>query len=148
MPREAHKIRVSDDDVDLALARAKQFESQDPRVTKAHYEAKEDSILLQFADGMTVSIPRQQLQGLESASRSQVSKIELVGNGTGLHWPLLDVDHYVLGLLAHRFGTARWMNEIARRGGLAKSAAKSKAARRNGLKGGRPKLSAVQSTRG
>jgi hypothetical protein len=148
MPKAAHKIRVSDDDIDSALARAKQFDSQDPRVTKAHYETKDDSIRLQFADGMTVSIPRQQLQGLERASRSQVSKIELVGNGTGLRWPLLDVDHYVLGLLAHRFGTARWMNEIGRRGGLVKSAAKSKAARRNGRKGGRPKLTAVRNMRG
>ena len=147
MPKVAHKIRVSDGDIDSALERAKQFESQDPRVKNAHYDAKEDSIRLQFADGMTVSIPRQQLQGLERASRSQLSKIELVGNGTGLHWPFLDVDHYVLGLLAHRFGTRRWMNEIGRRGGLAKSEAKSKAARRNGLKGGRPRLRAVRNTR-
>ena len=146
MRKEAHKIQVSDAEIDSAIARARQFEAGDPRVVRASYDAKEDSIILQFADGLKVSIPRKQLQGLDHASPLQLSKIELVGNGTGLHWPLLDVDHYVLGLLGHRFGTKRWMNEIGRRGGLVKSEAKSKAARRNGLKGGRPRLKAVRNT--
>jgi hypothetical protein len=147
MRNEAHKIHVSSGRIDSAVARAREFEAHDPRVDRIQYEAKEDLVSLYFADGLKVSIPRKQLQGLERANQSQISKIEIVGNGTGLHWPLLDVDHYVLGLLQHRFGTKRWMNEIGRRGGLVKSKAKAKAARRNGLKGGRPRLSALQNTR-
>jgi hypothetical protein len=147
MRNNTHKIQVSSGRIDSAVARAREFEANDPRVIRIQYEAKEDLVSLYFADGLKVSIPRKQLQGLERANQSQISKIEIAGNGTGLHWPLLDVDHYVLGLLQHRFGTKRWMNEIGRRGGLVKSKAKAKAARRNGLKGGRPKLSALQNTR-
>jgi uncharacterized protein DUF2442 len=147
MRKEVHQVQVSSRQIDSAIARAGQFESNDPRVFRAQYETKEDLVSLYFADGLKVSIPRKQLQGLEDANQSQLSKIEIVGNGTGLHWPLLDVDHYVLGLLQHRFGTKRWMNEIGRRGGLVKSAAKTKAARRNGLKGGRPRLAALQNNR-
>lgn len=147
MRKEAHKIQVSRVQIDSAIARARQFEANDPRVIRAAYEAKKDLVSLYFADGLKVSIPRKQLQGLEGAKQSQLSKIEIVGNGTGLRWPLLDADHYVLGLLQHRFGTKRWMNEIGRRGGLVKSMAKAKAARRNGLKGGRPRISALQNTR-
>ena len=148
MRKEKHKVRVSKGQINSAIARAGQFEAYDPRVVRVEYEAKEDLVSLYFADGFRISIPRKQLQGLEDANQSQLSKIEIVGNGTGLHWPLLDVDHYVLGLLQHRFGTKRWMNKIGRRGGLVKSAAKTKAARRrNGLKGGRPRLSTLQNTR-
>jgi hypothetical protein len=147
MRKKAHKVQVSGGRIDAAIARARQFEANDPRVIRVRYEAKEDLVSLYFADGIRISIPRMQLQGLERANQSQLSKIEIVGSGTGLHWPLLDVDHYVLGLLQHRFGTKRWMNEIGRRGGLVKSEAKIKAARRNGLKGGRPRLSALQNTR-
>jgi hypothetical protein len=147
MPNNTHKIQVSSARIDSAVARAREFEANDPRVIRIQYEAKEDLVSLYFADGLKVSIPRKQLQGLERANQSQLSKIEIVGNGTGLHWPLLDVDHYVLGLLQHRFGTKRWMNEIGRRGGLVKSKAKAKAARRNGLKGGRPRVSALQNDR-
>ena len=146
MRKETHKIHVSEGKIDAAIARARRFEASDPRVVRVQYQAKEDLVNFFFADGVRVSIPRKQLQGLEHASHSQLSKIEIVGHGTGLHWPLLDVDHYVLGLLERRFGTKRWLNEIGRRGGLAKSKAKTKAARRNGLKGGRPRLSMLQNS--
>ena len=144
MAKESHKINVSGVQIDAAIAQARQFECSDPRVIKAQYQAKKDLVSLYFADGVRISIPRKQLQGLERANRSQLSRMEIVGRGTGLHWPLLDVDHYVLGLLEHRFGTKRWLNEIGRRGGLVKTKAKSAAARRNGLKGGRPRLSVLQ----
>jgi len=147
MHTETSKVQVSIGRTDSTIKRAREFEAYDPRVVRVQYESKEDLVSLYFADGLKVSIPRKQLQGLEGANNSQLSKIVLVGNGTGLHWPLLNVDHYVLGLLGHRFGTKRWMNEIGRRGGLVKSEAKAKAARRNGLKGGRPRLSALQNTR-
>ena len=147
MRKETHKVRVSGGQIDSAIARARQFEANDPRVIRVQYEAKEDLVSLCFADGLKVSIPRKQLQGLERANQSQLSKIAIIGNGTGLHWPLLDIDHYVPGLLEHRFGTKRWMNEIGRRGGLVKSAAKTQSARKNGLKGGRPRLSALQNTK-
>jgi hypothetical protein len=146
MRKRAHKVHVSSGRIDAAITRARQFEPNDPRVMRVQYEPGQDLVSLYFADGLRISIPRKQMQGLERANRSQLSKIEIVGNGTGLHWPLLDVDHYVLGLLEHRFGTKRWMNEIGRRGGLVKSEAKTKAARRNGLKGGRPRLSILQNT--
>src|ERR1700730_12229162 len=147
MRKETHKVHVSRGQIDSAIARARQFEANDPRVIRVQYEAKEDLVSLCFADGLKVSIPRKQLQGLEGAQPSQLSKIEIVGNGTGLHWPLLDVDHDVLGLLQQRFGANRWMNEIWRKGGLVKSNAKAKAARRNGLKGGRPSVSVLQNAK-
>ena len=146
MRKGTHKVHVSSSQIDSAIARARQFEANDPRVIRVRYEPKEDLVSLSFADGLKVLIPRKQLQGLERANQSQLSKIEIVGHGTGLHWPLLDIDHYVPGLIEHRFGTKRWMNEIGRRGGLVKSKAKTVAARRNGLKGGRPRLSALRNT--
>ena len=103
---------------------------------------------LYLADGLNVSIPRKQLQGLRGARPSQLSKIEIVGNGAGLRWPLLDVDHDVLALLQQRFGANRWTNEIGRKDGIVKSNAQAKAARRNGLKGGRPSVSVLQNAKG
>ncbi|MGH9680755.1 MAG: DUF2442 domain-containing protein [Candidatus Acidiferrales bacterium] len=146
MSKEAHKIKVSSEHLDAAMTRARRFEADDRRVTSAWYEPAEDLVGLSFADGLKISIPRKQLQGLDGATRTKLSKIEIVGHGTGLHWPRLGVDHYVLGLLDQKFGTKRWMEEIGRRGGSAKSAAKAKAARRNGQRGGRPRSEPIQST--
>jgi Protein of unknown function (DUF2442) len=135
----AHPIRTTGAELDAMLARAREFETLDLRATKAEYNKKDDLITLHFADGIRVSIPRKKLQGLQDAKPSELAKIELLGRGTGLHWPELDVDHYVPGLLNHVFGTARWMAEIGRKGGSAKSRAKTRAARVNGKRGGRPK---------
>jgi len=125
--------------MDGALAQARRFAASDRRVVRAEYEKKPDLLTLHLDDGVRVSIPRYNLQGLQNARPAQVARIEILGRGTGLHWPLLDVDHYVPGLLNHIFGTSRWMAELGRRGGSVTSSAKAAAARANGRKGGRPK---------
>jgi hypothetical protein len=69
--------------------------------------------------------------------------VEVDGAGFNLHWPSLDVDLYVPALVSGIFGTRAWMTkELARRAGQAKSPAKAAAARRNGVRGGRPRKSA------
>jgi ABC-type transporter Mla subunit MlaD len=139
MNKSQAKVITTDRQIDAALARARHFASGERRVLRADYETRPDLITLYLDDGIRVSIPRTKLQGLERAETDKVAKIEILGRGTGLHWPLLDVDHYVPGLLNCVFGTARWMADLGRRGGSARTKAKAAAARANGKKGGRPK---------
>jgi len=53
--------------------------------------------------------------------------------------PQLDADFYVPALIEGAFGSCRWMQHIGELGGSARSAAKAKASRENGTRGGRPK---------
>ncbi len=62
-----------------------------------------------------------------------------VRTASGLHWPLLDADLYVPGLIEGAFGSGRWMQQIGKLGGLSRIASKAKASRENGKRGGRPK---------
>ena len=134
-----HKVVTTDKQIDAALSRARQFEAEDIRVSQASYDRNNDQVRLLLTNGVTVSIPRKHLQGLENAASSQVSRIEMLGGGTGLHWPQLDVSHYVPGLLNGVFGTHQWMVHLGRLGGASRSKVKAAAARVNGLKGGRPR---------
>ena len=133
------KVAVTDAQIDAARSQAREFQVGDRRAVRVMYERKPDVVTLQLDDGVRISIPRGLLEGLRDASPAQLAKVELLGRGTGIHWPLLDVDHYVPGLLNHIFGTSRWMAELGRRGGSATSVSKASAARANGKKGGRPK---------
>jgi hypothetical protein len=63
-------------------------------------------------NGVTHRIPRKLLQGLSEAEPSTLNKIELLGNGTGLYWPVLDVAHSVSGLVAGIYGSAKWMKQL------------------------------------
>ena len=141
MTKPKAKVATTDRQINAALARARRFGANDRRVIRAKYEPTPDLITLYLDDGIRISLPRTKLQGLQDAKAGQLAKIELLGGGTGLHWPLLDVDHYVPGLLNRVFGTSRWMTELGRRGGSATSKAKAAAARANGRKGGRPRRS-------
>lgn len=132
-------VITTDAEIDAALRAAKDFMAEDRRATSAKYDCASDRIVIDLVDGVQFSIPRRYLQGLENAEPADIAEIELWGSGTGLHWPRLDVDHYVLGLLNHIFGTRKWMAHLGRLGGASTSKAKAAAARANGRKGGRPR---------
>jgi len=139
-----HKIVTTDAEIDRAIEHAKNLRNE-PRVTEVEYRPGPglDMFILKFNDGHRHVIPREDLQGLQSATKEQIARVEILGNGTGLHWPALNLDHYVPSLLRRVYGNKKWMAEIGSSGGSARSAAKKRAARVNGLKGGRPRRKAI-----
>ena len=61
-------------------------------------------------------------------------------SGLGIHFPLLDADLYLPALLEGFLGSQRWAaSNNGKKGGKARSSAKSTAARENGKLGGRPR---------
>jgi hypothetical protein len=89
--------------------------------------------------GCEFAFPVALAEGLADVPRSKLTKIKISPNGLGLHWPLLDADLYVPGLIEGAFGSDRWMQQIGKLGGLSRSAIKARASRENGKRGGRPK---------
>lgn len=137
MKQTKARVDVTDAEIDAAIARGKVYEEQHPpHAVAATYRG--GSVIVRFETSVELVIPRNLLQGLQCASVAQISTVEVVG-GEMLHWEALDVDHYIPALLAGVFGNRRWMSEIGRRGGLVRSDAKMRAARKNGRKGGRPR---------
>ncbi len=141
-----HKVVTTDAQIDRAIAAASDL-SNEPRVREVEYRPSSglDLLILKLSDGHRLLIPREDLEGLQAATREQIGNVEILGDGTGLHWPSLDLDYYVPNLLRGIYGTKRWMAQIGRSGGAATSRAKKRASRTNGLKGGRPRKVLVAS---
>jgi hypothetical protein len=143
MSKPKVRIDTTDAEIDAAIALAKLREPFRPKAIAATYRAQDDVFAIKLATGVELAIPRTLLQGLESATPEQAGKVEIWGPGSSLHWESLDVDHYIPSLIEGIFGNRRWMSEIGKRGGIARSEAKTRAARKNGRKGGRPSKKAA-----
>lgn len=111
MPKPA-KVVTTNTEIDAAIRQARAFAKYDQRAIRATYSERTDRIVIRMDNGVTHSFPRKLLQGLADAPASALSNIELLGNGTGLYWPELDVAHSVPGLLAGVYGSSKWMNKL------------------------------------
>lgn len=105
----------------------------------ARYDAAKDRIIVELANGSMFGFPRRLLPYLADASPAQLAEIELLPGGDALHWESLDMDYEVYGLQRWIFDSRSPMKELGRAGGRSRSAAKVRAARRNGALGGRPR---------
>jgi hypothetical protein len=109
---ELARMVTADAEIDASIREARLFEKYDIRVIRVTYSDRTDRFLLYLENGVTHSIPRWLLQGLSEAEPSALNRIELLGRGTGLYWPALDVAHSVSGLLAGVYGSAKWMKHL------------------------------------
>lgn len=106
----------------------------------ARYDRRRARVIVSLNTGVEVAFPPKLAEGLAEAGSADLAKIEITVGGLGLHWPRLDADLYVPGLLAGAFGSNRWMAaQLGAAGGRARTRAKTRAARVNGRLGGRPK---------
>jgi len=62
-------------------------------------EFTDDDMIVSLVDGRRVTVPLVWFPRLAKATREQLEKYELLGDGEGIHWPDLDEDLSVAGLL-------------------------------------------------
>ncbi len=75
----------------------------------------EEAMRVSLDDGRTISIPLAWYPRLHHGTKSERMNFELIGDGEGVHWPELDEDISVEGLIAGRRSSesasslARWL---------------------------------------
>ena len=78
--------------------------STDPRIQ--HVQVTEDEIIARLVDGRVISVPLAWSWRLSEATPRQRAHFRLIGSGQGVHWPDVDEDISVEGMLhgvpAHR----------------------------------------------
>ena len=69
----------------------------DPRAIEV--DVSEDELTVVLADGRRIAVPLAWFPRLLSATPEERSKFEILGGGVGIHWPKIDEDLSVEGLL-------------------------------------------------
>ena len=59
----------------------------------------DDDLIVSLIDGRKVTVPLGWFPRLAKATKSQLENYELLGDGEGIHWPEIDEDLSVAGLL-------------------------------------------------
>lgn len=62
-------------------------------------EFTDNDMVVSLIDGRQVSVPLVWFPLLVNATKSQLENFELLGDGEGIHWPEIDEDLSVAGLL-------------------------------------------------
>jgi Protein of unknown function (DUF2442) len=136
-----------DTQVSAAAAQASAERAAGLRATSARYDRPTRRVVMELVNGYSVGIPLQNLPQIADAPIAHLQQAEVIGAGSILHWEALDADYSVPALIIDALGRSFAVRELARVAGSAKSKAKTRAAKLNGAKGGRPKKQPARSVK-
>lgn len=126
-------------DLRRALKSGKQDRDDGLWAVEARYVRAHDRIELDMRHGWKLGIDRSSIDELRPLPARDLAAMRLSPAGTTLHLDKHDVHISIEGLVASLMPNAFFSRVVGQRGGAATSKAKRLAARRNGLKGGRPR---------
>lgn len=132
---------VRHDNFETANRRAKA--TRIPRAVSARYDHKSGHIVINLSSRLVLSFSPHDAQGLEGAKPSQLDEIEISPSGFGIHFPKLDADLYLPGLLQGLLGSKKWLaSRPGQIGRQSRSRAKRPGSKANRSLEGRPKKAA------
>jgi len=123
---------------EAAVREGREADRIEPRASAIRYDAGRGLVLVELRSGFAFGFPPERVRGLEAGSAQQLAEVRISPSGDGLHWDALEVDVSLTGLIADALNLKDWAPRYM---GQARSEAKARAARLNGLKGGRPRRS-------
>ena len=82
-------------DIDISTVEVKMPDASEVTLTQ-------DTLTVELSDGRTIAVPLAWYPKLVHATEKERSNLRLIGGGQGIHWPDLDEDVSVEGLLAGR----------------------------------------------
>jgi hypothetical protein len=127
-----------------AIREAREADRIEPPANSVSYDPRHGLILIELRSGFQFGIPPERVPGLEAATADELAEVRISPSGDGLHWDKLDVDVSLTGLMADALNLREWAPRFM---GQIRSEAKSRAARINGLRGGRPRRSGKSTPR-
>lgn len=125
--------------VPAARKRAERALRTRPHASRAHFDRTHRVIHIALTNGATFTVPVDMVRSLDTASDAELADIRVGPAGHGLRWERLDADLSVAQLVGAAFGADVLLRAAGSAGGSSRTTAKARAARLNGLKGGRPR---------
>jgi len=121
---------------EAATREAREADRIEPRATAVSYDAAQGLVLVELRSGFVFGFPPERIPGLEGTTANQLARVRISPSSDGLRWDDLDVQVSLTGVVRDALNLEVWAPRLM---GQFRSEAKARAARLNGLKGGRPR---------
>ena len=109
---------ASPEDIQRATPRGKELRATIPHAVSASYDRRSGRIAVSLSSHLVLGFLPADVEGLEHATPAQLAAMEICPSGFGLHFPALDADIYLPGLLEGLLGSTSWMaSRLGRAGG-------------------------------
>jgi len=102
-----------DSEFDQAVERGEHRRREEPFAVAVRYDRRVGRVMVRLNTGIEIAFSPHAMQGLERAKLPDLQEIEVSPSGYGQHFPRLDADVYLPGLLDGVFGSRRWMARCA-----------------------------------
>ncbi|MGI8640082.1 MAG: DUF2442 domain-containing protein [Pyrinomonadaceae bacterium] len=83
-----------------------------PKIKNLVLEKRNRRLKFDLSNGVTLIVPADSIQGLQKASDSDLTDVELWDEGLMIYWKRLDVAFQTSSLLLGVFGTTQWMKRM------------------------------------
>ena len=128
-------MEITDEEMARAEAAMEAVRARGHAVAARHDTAS-GRLVVSLHNGIELAVPTRLVEGLAGADAAELAEIEVSFSGLGLHWPRLDADVSVPGLLGGALGSRAWMAAPPdARGGRTSTSAEAAAPRANGREG-------------
>jgi hypothetical protein len=108
---KAARMVTTDAEVDAALERAKAHDN-DPLARAVQYVPLLKLLIIGLTDGRRIALPIEGVPELKKATKRVLGHWELLGRGTAINFPDVDVALPIDGIIAGVYGKSRWMSEF------------------------------------
>jgi hypothetical protein len=139
------KSRLSDSAILAQLPAARRrANAEEPRAERVRYDRAGRRFQVTLTNGVVLTVPADLIASLRHAADHDLGAVRVGVAGLSLRWEPLDEDLSIAGLAAAAMGRRLLLRASGAAGGSARTAAKARAARENGKKGGRPRRSGAR----
>src|SRR5271156_737693 len=112
------RMITTDAEIDAALERAKAHD-KDPLARTVKYVQNLNLLIIGLNNGQRLVLPLEDVPEIGKLTKKQFENWELLGRGTAINFPEIDVALPIEGIIEGVYGVRRWMAEVGKRGGSA-----------------------------
>ena len=93
------QMEISDSVFEAANQRAKAIAAELPAAVAVKYDKRISRVVIRLASGLELAVAPRDAEGLEHARPADLVDAQISPSGLGVHFPRIDADIYIPGLL-------------------------------------------------